>query len=141
MLQWRYIAMPHVSAKNLKEEQEKLIKSRLVDVFRVVGRSSGTSHSLKEFLTDTEMIMLAKRVGIIYLVSKEVPTLEIAEMLKVSSSTVQIIEKKYDRGGYQHLRRVLGKVEPSLVDIIEIIFGAGLPPIAGKGRWKFLKDY
>jgi len=130
--------MAHISAKRLKEEEEKILKSRLVDVFRVIGRDSGVSYSIKEFLTDTEMIMLAKRLGIIYLVSKGMPTLDICATLKVSSSTVIRIEKRYDRGGYQHLRKTFKKLELSIVDIIEIILGAGLPPIAGKGRWKFL---
>ncbi len=132
--------MTHISAKRLKEEEEKLLKSRLVDVFRIIGKDREVSYSVREILTDTEMIMLAKRLGIIYLVSKEMSTLDICETLKVSSSTVIRIEKRYDRGGYQHLRKVFKKLEPSLIDIIEIILGAGLPPIAGKGRWGSIQD-
>ncbi|MDP2789463.1 MAG: helix-turn-helix domain-containing protein [bacterium] len=133
--------MPHVSAKKLTEEKEKVIKLRLVKIFHIIGKDNSALYSLREFFTDTEMIMLAKRLSIIYLVGKEIPTLEICEVLKVSSSTVIRIEKRFDRGGYQHLRKVLKKLEPSLVDIIETILGAGLPPIAGRGRWDFLKNF
>ncbi len=131
--------MAHISSKRIKEEDEKLLKSKLVDLFRAIGKDKGTSYSLKEFLTDTEMIMLAKRLGIIFLINKEIPTLDICKILKVSSSTVIRIEKRFDRGGYGHLCKVFRKVEPSVIDMIETILGAGLPPIAGRGRWKFLK--
>src|SRR3989344_4214674 len=121
MLSWRYIAMPHISSKRLKEEEEKLLKSRLVKVFRIIGKDRNVSYSLAEILTHTEMIMLAKRLGIIFFVYKEMSTLDISEALKVSTSTVQIIEKKFDRGGYQSLRRLFRKLEPSLQEMLEIM--------------------
>lgn len=133
--------MPHISSRRLKEEEEQVLKSRLVDVFRIIGKDRKVSYSIKEFLTDTEMIMLAKRLGIIYLVDRGMSTLEICETLKMSSSTVIRVEKRMDRGGYQNLRKALKKLEPSCVDIIETILGAGMPPIVGRGRWKFLDNY
>lgn len=133
--------MAHVSSKRLKEEEENLIKSRLIKVFRLVGKNRNSSYALKELLTDTEMIMLAKRLGMIYFVGKGMTTLEISYRLKVSTSTVLRVEKRFDRKGYQYLRGVLKKLEPSLLDMLEIILQAGMPPIVGKGRWKFLKDY
>ncbi|TSC77615.1 MAG: hypothetical protein G01um101424_238 [Parcubacteria group bacterium Gr01-1014_24] len=133
--------MPHISSKELKEKDERILKARLVDMLRVIGKNRKASHSLRELLSDTEMIMLSKRLGIIYLISKEKPTLDICEMLQVSSSTVIRMEKKFDRGGYINLERVLKKLEPSIIDMLETILGAGLPPIAGRGRWKFLDDF
>ncbi len=113
--------MPHLSAKRLKEEEEKLLKSKLVKVFRVVGKDKRVSYSLPELLTHTEMLMIAKRLGIIYLIYKEMSTLDIADILKVSTSTVQRFEKKFDRGGYQSIRRVFKKLESSLAGMLEII--------------------
>ena len=78
--------------------------------------------------------------GIIYLISKETPTLKTCEILQVSSSTVIRMEKKFDRGEYENLQKVFKKLEPSLVEILETILGAGLPPIAGRSRWKFLDE-
>jgi len=133
--------MPHVSKKILNTKQERIIKARLVDMLRAVGKDHRSGYSLRELLTYTEMIMLAKRLGIIYLVSKETPTLDICKILQVSSSTVIRIEKRFDRGGYQNLCKVFKKLEPSIVDVLETILGAGLPSKYGKGRWKFLNDY
>src|SRR3989344_4325162 len=107
--------MPHVSKKILNTKQERIIKARLVDMLRAVGKDHRSGYSLRELLTYTEMIMLAKRLGIIYLVSKETPTLDICKVFK--------------------------KLEPSIVDVLETILGAGLPSKYGKGRWKFLNDY
>jgi len=111
--------MPHVSAKRLKEEEETALRSSLVEIFKIIGRDRSVSNSLGELLTHTEMIMLAKRLSIIYLVSQGVPTLDIADILKTSTSTIQIVEKKFDRGGYQNLRRVFGKLESSLKKILK----------------------
>lgn len=113
--------MPHVSAKRLKEEEERILRSKLVEVFKVIGKDKSVSYSLGELLTHTEMIMLAKRLGMIYLVYKEVPTLDIADALKVSTSTVQRIEKRFDRGGYHNLRRAFGKLENSLENMLKLM--------------------
>ena len=133
--------MPHISSKPLKEEDEKILKSRLIKIFQIIGKDKSSGYAIQEFLSPTEMIMLSKRLGIIYLIHEEKPTLDICEMLQVSSSTVLRIEKIFDRGGYKHLCKVMDKLEPSLLEIIETILGAGMPPIAGKGRWKFLDNY
>ena len=133
--------MPHISSKRLKDAEEKILKSRLMEILQIIGRNRRAKYALYDLLSDTEMIMLAKRLSIIYLINKEISTLDISEALNVSSSTVQKMEKKFDRGGYENLRRILPKLELSLVGAIEVILRAGMPPIAGKGRWDFLDEY
>lgn len=130
--------MPHISSKKLSLVTERALEDRLIDILRIIGRDRKTRHSLKELLTPTESVMLAKRLAIIYLISKEKSTLDICETLLVSSSTVIRMEKNLDRGGYRNLQKTLKHLEPSLLDIIEIILGAGMPPIVGRGRLKHL---
>lgn len=85
--------------------------------------------------------MLAKRLGIIYLIHKDKSILDICETLNVSSSTVIRMWKIYDRGGYRNIEKIFHKLEPSLLDIIEMLLSAemiGMPPIVGKGRLKHI---
>ena len=58
----------------------------------------------------------------------------------MSTSTVLRIQKIYDRGGYQNLRKAFRKLEPTLLEAIEMLLSAGMPPIVGKGRWKGFFD-
>ena len=130
--------MAHVSSRKLSESQELALRDKLVEALRIIGGDRKVSHALKEFLTYTESTMLAKRLGIIYLIDKNKSILDICETLNVSSSTVLRMWKIYDRGGYKSLQQVFRKLEPSLLDVIEILLSAGMPPIVGKGRLKHI---
>ena len=132
--------MPHLSSKKLSEAQEKILKDRLVEVLRHVGKNHRLGYALKELFTHTEMLMFAKRISIIYLANKEMPTLEICKSLEVSSSTVIKIQKRLDRGGYKNLIVAFRKAEPTILEIIESIMYAGSPRRYGKGRWDFLNN-
>lgn len=132
--------MPHVSSKRLKEEDEKILKDRLMNVIQIIGKSKNSKYSLRELFSDTEMIMLAKRLSIIYLLYKEESILEICRILNVSSSTVIRIGKVFDRGGYKNLEKIIKKSEPEFLDIIENILQGGMPAKFGKDRYKFLNN-
>ena len=130
--------MAHISKKKLSENTEKVLRNKLVDMLRIIGKDRKLNYALKELLTYTESTMLAKRLSIIYLIHKDKSILDICETLNVSSSTVIRMEKIYDRGGYNIIQQVFQKLEPSLLDIIEILLSAGMPPIVGKGRLKHI---
>ena len=133
--------MAHVSKKKLSEQTERALKNKLVDMLRIIGQDRHVKFSLNELLTFTEGIMLAKRLSIIYLVNKEMPTWDIARILNVSTSTVIRIEKIYDRGGYKNIETVFKRLEPTLLDVIKMIHAA-MPSKVGKGRWKnFFEDF
>lgn len=130
--------MTHVSKKKISERIERALRDKLVEMLRIIGKDRKVSYALKELLTYTESTMLAKRLGIIYLIHKDKSILDICETLNVSSSTVIRMWKIYDRGGYQNIRQVFQKLEPSLLDMIETLLSAGMPPIVGKGRLKHI---
>ena len=130
--------MAHVSKKKISEVTEQALRDRLIDMLRIIGKDRKVSYALKELLTYTESTMLAKRIGIIYLIHKDKSILDICKTLKVSSSTVIRMWKIYDRGGYRSIQQVFQKLEPSLLDVVEILLSAGMPPIVGKGRLKHI---
>lgn len=133
--------MAHVSKKKLSEPTERALRNKLIEVLKVIGRDRSVKFALNELLTFTESTMLSKRLAIVYLIYKDKSILDISETLNVSSSTVLRLWRLYDRGKYNNLQKIFKILEPSLLEIIETLLRAGMPPIVGKGRWKdYLSD-
>ena len=132
--------MPHISSKKLKKETLNKLYSEFGKAFEKSARKSGARFFLGDLLTKTEKIMLAKRFTVIYLLSKGVPVSYIAESLGVSYSTLSRMSLKYDIGKYSLLLKTLESDKTDIWKILEKILKAGLPPRAGRGRWKFLYE-
>ena len=130
--------MPHVSSKKLKKEHLQKLYNEFSSALEKSAKKSWIKFFLNDFLTHTEKIMLAKRFAVIYLLSKDVPDSYIAESLCMSPATISRMSLKYDIGKYSSLLRTVKKEDRDIWKILEKILRAGLPPIAGRGRWKFL---
>lgn len=130
--------MPHISSKKLKKEHLNKLYSEFGNALEKSGKKSWTKFFLNDFLTHTEKIMLAKRFTVIYLLSKNVPPSYIAEALCMSPATIFRMSLKYDIGKYSSLLKAIKDENKNMWMILEKILKAGLPPIAGRGRWKFL---
>ena len=130
--------MPHVSYRKLKKEHLQKLYDEFASALQKSAQKSWTKFFLNDFLTYTEKIMLAKKFAVIYLLSKDVPTSYIYEALHMSPATVSRMSAKYDRGRYSSLLKAIKKEDGEIWKILEKILKAGLPPVAGRGRWKFL---
>ena len=130
--------MPHISSKKLKKEHLQKLYNEFSVALEKSARKSWVKIFLNDFLTRTEKIMLAKRFAVIYLLSKDVPASYIAEALYMSPATIFRMSLKYDIGKYSSLLKTMKDDNKELWKILEKILRAGLPPIAGRGRWKFL---
>ena len=130
--------MPHISSKKLKKEILNKLYDQFGKALEKSARRSGAKFFLSDLLTDTEKIMLAKRFAVIYLLAQGVPTSYIAESLGMSYTTILKMSLKYDIGKYSSLLKTIEKEKTDIWEILEKILRAGLPPIAGRGRWKFL---
>lgn len=130
--------MPHISAKKLKKEHLQKLYNEFSMALEKSSRKSGTKVFLTDFLTRTEKIMLAKRFAVIYLLSLNVPSSYISNALGMSPATIARMSLKYEIGKYSSLLRSVKNTDRNIWDILEKILRAGLPPIAGRGRWKFL---
>ncbi len=133
--------MPHISKKKLKKEYLQKLFGELSEVLERSAKKSWTRLFLQEFLTETEKIMLSKRFAVIYLLSEGVPQSYIYESLGMSPSTVARMSLKYEIGKYDDILKIAKKEKEDVWNILEKILRAGLPPIAGRGRWKFLHQY
>ena len=130
--------MPHISSKKLKKEQLQKLYNEFGTALEKSARKSWTKFFLGDFLTRIEKIMLAKRFAVIYLLSKEVPSSYISEALFMSPTTISRMSLKYNTGKYSSLLKVIRREDKNIWGILEKILRAGLPPRAGRGRWKFL---
>ena len=128
--------MPHVSSKKLKKGHLQKLYDKFSSALEKSAKKSWAKLFLSDLLTHTEKIMLAKRFAVIYLLSKDVPISYIAESLCMSPTTIFKMSLKYDIGKYSSLLKTIKN--ENLWEILEKILRAGLPPRAGRGRWKFL---
>lgn len=130
--------MPHVSSKKLQKEHLQKLYAEFSIALEKSSRKSLAKAFLNDFLTKTEKIMLAKRFAVIYLLSQDVPHTYIAESLYMSPATISRMSLKHDIGKYSSLLKATRSENKDMWVILEKILKAGLPPRAGRGRWKFL---
>ncbi len=130
--------MPHISSKKLKKKYLQKLYNEFNLALEKSAKKSWVKIFLNDFLTHTEKIMLAKRFAVIYLLSKDIPASYIAEALCMSPATIFRMLLKYDIGKYSSLLKAIRNENKDIWMILEKILKAGLPPRAGRGRWKFL---
>ncbi|OGK10388.1 hypothetical protein A2767_02495 [Candidatus Roizmanbacteria bacterium RIFCSPHIGHO2_01_FULL_35_10] len=135
--------MVHLSKKLISEN----VLMRIYQLFfEVISRSHSRETFLillDDILTPTEKIMLAKRIGIIYLLIKEIDQLSIADILKVSTSTVSIYSVKFykrDTKVIEIIKNML--IKEKVLDFMEDIFaGLFIQPGLKKGHHKLKLNY
>ncbi len=134
--------MAFVSKKPLKKEVQTQLSQQLVHTIVKLRSVKGGKFFVSELLTDTEQIMLAKRLMIIFMLAKEVSQYRIRQALNVSSSTVARTAKTMDSGGFDHLVNVCNKKKNRdiLWDNLEVIIRFGMPSM-GKNRWDWFNKH
>lgn len=135
--------MPHVSKKKIKKE----VATELADQFLTflsLAHTKGEARILaSELLSQTERVMLAKRLASVVLLVRGYSFTQIEEALGVSRQTVVRVWKDMKAGKYDKIARYARehtghfKREAFMEKLIRMIH-FGMPPRAGRGRWKFL---
>jgi len=134
--------MVNISKQRLKKETRAKLFNQLS---KLVTRASSKSSTvfLEELLSETEHIMIAKRLAVILLIRTDMPKKTIARVLLMSKTTVSKIDEKYQNGGYKTLTKVLGKSKKEreqVLNTLERILRAGMPS-QGKDRWGWLDGH
>lgn len=80
--------MTRISKKHIKEETIAKLNRLFFEIFYRSDSQEDFLSLLDGILSPTEKIMIAKRIGIIYLLIKKVDAQTIANTLKVSTATV-----------------------------------------------------
>lgn len=93
---------------------------------------------LNELLGPEEKLMLAKRLAAIVMYAEGHSSYRIWKTLHLSPSTANAIRTQFESGKYEELRKLFVRHKTDyrkLLNIIDTISRAGLPPLAGPGRW------
>lgn len=80
--------MVNISNRKLSEELLNKINKLFFEIFKKFETNHSFSTLMNDFFTPKERILLAKRIAIIYLLIKKIEQKNIANFLKVSTSTV-----------------------------------------------------
>jgi uncharacterized protein YerC len=130
--------MVHVSDIKLKAETLKKLQTRFADSITTVSSHEDAMLFIDELLGLEEKLMLAKRLAIIYMLSEEISAYRIAQVLGVSSSTVNKMRLVYSNDGYDSIvRNYKHKSNHATFWFdIEVLLRLGMPE-RGKGRWKY----
>lgn len=127
--------MPHVSKKKVDKKVLNEISDFLVFVFAGVNNEKEMRMLMDAFLTSTEKIMLAKRLGIAYLVKEKVPLEEIAETLSITRPTIDKIRiwSKIEESGFELALKVLRKTKnmEAFKQIFKEVLGKMAKPYSG----------
>lgn len=80
--------MPQVSRYKLKRETEKQLIDNLNLVLSSISRQEEMLPFLEAFLTKTELLMLAKRLAVVILLSENLSDAEISRTLHITRITI-----------------------------------------------------
>ena len=135
-------SMTRINKKNLSPKERQALYRRMVDTLWSAGTKQKFHNALSDLLTESEEIMLAKRLSIVFLLNQGMSGYKVHQLLDVSESTVHYMEKKRDAGVYEHLQKLFckKKEKEDMWMFIELLSRGGLPEL-GKGRWKSLSKY
>ena len=131
--------MPHISNKKLEEIYFKKIYDQLISIFDTAGTYRKSDILLKEFLTETEKIMLAKRLAIICLLNEGVSKPYISQILLISPSTVDRISLTYEIGMYPYIMNLIKKNSRTIWRIFEEMVSHEVLK-QGKKKFKWLEE-
>jgi hypothetical protein len=131
--------MPHVSKEKMDEEvQEKFFRELTLLIAKTTRADSLTV--IDGLLTETEKVMLTKRLAAALLFSQGHSSYTVWNTLKISPSTAQKISYSYKKGRYKELITIAySSKHKTLLGTLELILRAGMPS-RGRDRWKFLSS-
>ena len=97
--------MAQVSVQYIKPEVKDKLQSLLVSCISRCSQVSSAADLVEDLLTNTEKIMISKRIGVALMLLKHVGAREISDKLKVSFPTIYRVKTwlEIKGGGYRSL--------------------------------------
>lgn len=97
------------SNKHLPARTTQSLKAQLATLLADLDRPTDVENFLEDFLSETELSVLTKRLGILWLLDKGLSYQEIAEELKVSSATIASIAQVKEKKGVQVVLQLINR--------------------------------
>ena len=131
--------MTHVSKNKLKQKDFNKLYQQLNGIVGLLDKSKSQLF-FDELLTDTEKVMLTKRLSAVIMLMYGYSAYTVAHILQMSTSTTDRMLLNLETGYYTEIENILKKQKENrdqFWNMLELILRGGLPP-RGKGRWKRL---
>lgn len=130
--------MPHISSKKLNPRLSEKLFKKLIAILGKAQDKQYLNIVINELFTQTEKIMLAKRLAIILMLSNNVPQHRIVYILRVSPTTVAKSSLKIEAGKYSTILEISKKEKVDIEKIVWQILTVGgiMPPKVGKRYWR-----
>ncbi|HMA77751.1 MAG TPA: hypothetical protein VKP88_01260 [Candidatus Paceibacterota bacterium] len=129
--------MTNVSKKQLQtDEYRRLSKQFSNTLARLTAITS--EGFIDDLLGPEEKTMLIKRLAAIVMYGEGYSSYRVAQTLNISPATANTIRIQFESGSYENIRKLFVRHKTDyrkLLNIIDTISRAGLPPLAGPGRW------
>jgi uncharacterized protein YerC len=97
------------SNKRLPQKTAQSLKVQLATLLADLDSPTAVEAFLDDFLSETELSVLTKRLGILWLLDQGLSYQEIAEELKVSSATIASIAQVKEKKGVQLVVSVINR--------------------------------
>ena len=134
--------MVNVSKQKLKKNVLNQINNRLVETIAKLETNGSTKNFINDLLGESEKMVLAKRLSVIFMLQENISWYRISNLLKVSDTTVKKIAMKISGGEYENILKIVRQKKNRVTfwEGMDIVLKCGMPPIVGKGRWNFLDE-
>ena len=130
--------MARISKQLLDHSYTNELTAQLAEIIGRLSTIQATAF-LNEFLGPEEKLMLAKRLAAVVMIHEQHTLYAVAQTLKISHATANVIKLRYDRGSYIETLRGLHKNKVdygAFLDVLDTILKAGLPRYKGNENWK-----
>ena len=136
--------MTHISTRAVKKDVAVLLADQLLTFFSAARTKSEARIFAGELLSQTERVMLAKRLAIVVLLTRGYSYSQIQTILSINRQTVARVARGVENGEFprivRHAQERTGHFKrdsfwKALDQAIEAIH-LGMPPRAGWGRWQ-----
>ncbi|MEA2112696.1 MAG: Trp family transcriptional regulator [Patescibacteria group bacterium] len=134
--------MVNISKKKLSGDVFNKINNRLIETIYNLNTKNSVNQFFNEILSYPEKVILAKRFSIIFMLHEEMSWYRIHKILNVSIATVRKVSTKIELEEYKNILKIVKrkKNRKTFWTEMDIVLKMGMPPIVGKGRWKFLDE-
>lgn len=128
--------MIYVSKARLRKDVfQRISKQFYIAILDLKNTKSGARY-LSELLTESEQLLLAKRLAVILMLDKNISWTHIQRTLDISRTTIARVQRQRRAGKFPTIATVLctKKKRDAFWMDIEILLRAGMPAY-GKSRW------
>ncbi|MCK5285735.1 MAG: hypothetical protein KAJ58_00725 [Candidatus Pacebacteria bacterium] len=134
--------MVRVSKQKIDKKVLNQINNRLVDVISKLETNISIANFLNDLLTESEKIVLAKRLAIIFMLQENISWYKISVLLKVSPTTVKKVVIDIDLEEYENILKIVKQRKNRITFWagMDLTLRIGIPSLVGAGQWNLLDE-